>query len=73
MLMVPRPRKELQEMTMGRSGNPQNAKLGEYFWCLNKKLHFTTGVLGLVRKAATGSPSTEDAVPQLGLHLNSSM
>lgn len=31
---------------------------------MNKKLHFTTGFLGLVRKAATGNPSTKDAVPR---------
>lgn len=29
---------------MGRGADPQNAESGKYFWCLNKKLHFTTGL-----------------------------
>lgn len=41
--MVPRPRKKLRKMTVGRSDNPQNAVRGVLIWCLNKELHFRTG------------------------------
>lgn len=36
LLMVPRPRKEFQKMTVGRSDNPQNAKSGEYYLVLEQ-------------------------------------
>ena len=70
--MVPRPRKKLQKMTVGRSDNHQNAKSGVYYLVLEQGAPlYNWFFLGLVRDAATGNPSTKDAVPQLVLHLNS--
>lgn len=70
--MVPRPRKRLQKMTVGRSDKPQNAKSGEYYLVLEQGAPLYNWLfLGLLRDAATEYPSIKDAVPQLVLHLNS--
>lgn len=57
-------------MTVGRSDNPQNTKLGEYV-VLEEEAPLHHWSFRTRRDAATGIPSTKDAVPRLGLHLSS--
>lgn len=69
-LMVPRPRKEFQKMNLGRSDNPQNAKLGMFSGAWTRSSTLTPGFFRTC-KECSNRKSTKDAVPQLVLRLNS--
>lgn len=72
MLMVPRPRKEFQKMTVGRSENPQNAKSGEYL-VLEQEAPLHKRFFSDLEERSNRKSSTPDAVTRRALHLNSSV
>lgn len=72
--MVPRPRKKFQKMTVGRSDSPQNAKSGRgVYLVLEGEFPLHNQFFRTCKERGNRKSITKDAVPQLGLHLNSLM